>query len=150
MTEACAREAASSPEWKEKVKRYFQLCVPYAVMRFLAFFARQSNNLMPGSWGRACCANLIKEFDRREQHFVREEEEIRRACLQQNLEVRAVDGSEKGAETVQDGQGGSETERASADDQVIVGLMAAVSFLVEHCSYEMIERLLGGGPNASP
>ena len=56
-------------ELERRVDHYLNIAVPYAVARFMAYFARQANAMMPYTFGSHYCANLIREFDRREQEF---------------------------------------------------------------------------------
>lgn len=72
-----------------EVCRYVRLQAPFAVCRFLAFFGRQADIWMPGTWGRAYNANLVREFDRREQHFQEEEEAIHEECVKAGLRGEA-------------------------------------------------------------
>ena len=113
------------------VRRYVQLQAPFAVFRFLAFFARQAGIWMPGAWGRAYNANLVREFDRREQHYLAEEEAIHKECLQANLRASA-----SVPQTL------DMAERVTTDDEVTVGVLAGISFVIEHCSYDMCNVFL--------
>ena len=113
-----------------KVRRYVQLQVPFAVFRFLAFFARQAGMWMPGTWGRSYVANLVREFDRREQHFLAQEESIHKEC-QSLSRSAAVAPCRTMAENA-----------VTRDDDVTVGVVAGICFVVEHCSYELITRFL--------